>query len=149
MMQPDGETQGGASESLNNQNDGNATGSGESSGDMTQDTTGMEAGDLEGDIVEGAGEESEFEAIFDPRRFEGPQGDTDLQLEPDSGENPLQEVESSENPTGQVTVPYNEVFGDYSAAASEALDRGYVPLGLRDVIRSYFTSLAPSGSGGE
>ena len=40
-------------------------------------------------------------------------------------------------------VPYNQVFGNYAEAANRALDPGYIPLGLRDVVREYFTSLAP------
>jgi hypothetical protein len=40
-------------------------------------------------------------------------------------------------------VPYNEVFSDYSEAANRALDQDYIPLGLRDVVRDYFSSLEP------
>ena len=43
-----------------------------------------------------------------------------------------------------MTVPYNQVYSDYANAANHALDSGYVPLGLRDVVRDYFTSLEPS-----
>jgi hypothetical protein len=42
-----------------------------------------------------------------------------------------------------VTVPYNQVFSDYSNAANQALERDYIPLGLRDVVRDYFSSLEP------
>lgn len=40
-------------------------------------------------------------------------------------------------------VPYQDVFGDYSEAAYEALDSEYIPLGLQDLVRSYFSSLEP------
>jgi hypothetical protein len=40
-------------------------------------------------------------------------------------------------------VPYDQVFGDYRDAAYQALDEDYVPLGLRDTIRDYFSSLEP------
>jgi hypothetical protein len=45
--------------------------------------------------------------------------------------------------TGEVTVPYNEVYTAYSDAAYEAVDSGAVPPSLRDIIRSYFSSLEP------
>ncbi len=41
------------------------------------------------------------------------------------------------------TVPYQDVFGEYSDAAFEALDSEYIPLGLQDLVRNYFTSLEP------
>jgi hypothetical protein len=43
----------------------------------------------------------------------------------------------------QSLVPYDQVFGDYRDAAYQALDEDYVPLGLRDTIRDYFSSLEP------
>lgn len=41
------------------------------------------------------------------------------------------------------TVPYNQVFGDYRNAASEALADDYIPLGMKGYIRDYFSSLEP------
>ena len=53
----------------------------------------------------------------------------------------------SENPTPfddeRSVVPYTRVFGDYRDAAYEALDRDYVPLGLKGFVRDYFSSLEP------
>lgn len=53
----------------------------------------------------------------------------------------------SENPTEfndeESLVPYDQVFGDYRDAAFDALDDGYVPLGLRSFIRDYFSLLEP------
>ena len=40
-------------------------------------------------------------------------------------------------------MPYNQVYSDYEGAVNEALESGYVPLGLRDVIRQYFSRLEP------
>ena len=40
-------------------------------------------------------------------------------------------------------VPYAEVYASYSAAAAEALEREYVPAGLKDYVREYFTQLEP------
>jgi hypothetical protein len=66
-----------------------------------------------------------------------------MQLDPDASDSPTEQGEFTENPDGQVTVPYNQVFSDYADDANRALDSDYVPLGLRDVVRNYFTSLEP------
>ena len=66
-----------------------------------------------------------------------------MTLESGDENQPLVEGEFSENPTGEVSVPYNEVFSDYSDAANQALERDYVPLGMEDVVRDYFTSIEP------
>jgi hypothetical protein len=44
---------------------------------------------------------------------------------------------------GAALVPYSEVYASYSAAAVEAMEREYVPSGLRDYVREYFTLLEP------
>jgi len=67
-----------------------------------------------------------------------------MALEPDSSSAPVVEGEFAQNPAGESVVPYNEVFADYANAASRALESDYIPLGLRDVVRDYFTSLEPS-----
>jgi hypothetical protein len=41
------------------------------------------------------------------------------------------------------TVPYHQVFGDYRAAAHEALSGDYIPLGLKGYVRDYFSALEP------
>lgn len=86
--------------------------------------------------------QGQFEAIYAPQRIGG-EGGAEIILETDPGDLPAIEGEFAENPFGQSLVPYNQVFGDYQNAANRALDSGYVPLGLRDVIRDYFTSLQP------
>lgn len=40
-------------------------------------------------------------------------------------------------------VPYADVYGNYRDAANQALDQGYIPLGMRGFIRDYFSSLEP------
>ena len=84
-----------------------------------------------------------FEPIYAPQRIGGAASGEQLVLEPDTENAPVVEGEFSENPNGTASVPYNEVFRQYLDAASRNLDTGYVPLGLRDVVRNYFTSLEP------
>jgi len=38
-------------------------------------------------------------------------------------------------------VPYTEVIQDFIEFAIEALDRTYVPIGVKDYVRDYFASL--------
>ena len=53
----------------------------------------------------------------------------------------------SESPTEfrdeESLVPYEQVFGDYRRAAYIALEEEYIPLGLREYVKDYFTSLEP------
>ena len=41
-------------------------------------------------------------------------------------------------------VPYQDVFTDFENYAQTSLDRGYVPLSVKDYVRDYFSSLNPS-----
>ena len=43
-----------------------------------------------------------------------------------------------------VVTPYDEVFTDFERYAQTSLDRGYVPLSVKDYVRDYFSSLDPS-----
>jgi len=86
--------------------------------------------------------QTEFDEIFVPETIDA-EGTSNLLLEPETGDQPAIEGEFQENPTGETTVPYNQVFSDYANAANRALETDYVPLGMQDVIRDYFTSLEP------
>ncbi len=116
---------------------------GEAPGSQAGDTTG---GEDTGQEQQGGGEaggEDQFEEIFAPRRPNVEIGDTEIILEPDAGDVPLAEGDFTDNPFGNVTVPYNQIFPQAYDRANEALDQDYIPLGMRDVVREYFTSLAP------
>ena len=43
----------------------------------------------------------------------------------------------------QALVPYYEVYYEYLDAANQAIEQSYVPSGLKDVVREYFTRLEP------
>lgn len=92
--------------------------------------------------------EGEFAEVYAPQRAGG-EGGPQLVLEPDGSGQPVVEGEFSENPTGEALVPYSRVFGSYRRSASRALDRSYIPLGMRDIVRDYFSSLEPRAAGGE
>ncbi len=40
-------------------------------------------------------------------------------------------------------VPYTEVYASYSTAAVAAMDRAYIPAGLKAYVKTYFTNLEP------
>lgn len=125
---------------------GQAGQAGNQAGSMTDDTAGAAPGQIEAEgSSDQLGGQGEFEEVFPGRRPGGDDTGIDVQLDPGEGDVPLEEGDFTENPEGDVTVPYSEVFADYENAANAALDRDYVPLGMRDIVRDYFTSLAPNG----
>lgn len=87
--------------------------------------------------------QGEYESLYDPRRIGGAANGPESFLESGSDNAPVVNGEFAQNPNGAATVPYNQIFRAYADAASRNLDTGYVPLGLRDVVRSYFTALEP------
>ena len=91
----------------------------------------------------GAGE-IRYEAIYNPSGIAGG-GSEEIRLRTDAGDQTLAEGDFDDNPLGESRVSYDTVFNDYQNAANRALESDYVPLGLRDVVREYFTSLDPNG----
>ena len=45
--------------------------------------------------------------------------------------------------TDPALVPYYDVYYDYLDAASETIERSYIPPGLKDYVRDYFSRLEP------
>ncbi len=132
----EGETQGSGTSGAGTQegNDGQDQGGGESG----------EAFNAEDSEETTPGEERTYEPVFAPRRLDEVTGGSDIvELETDTSGDILREGDFLENPIGASSVPYDQVFSDYENAANTALSQTYIPLGLRDVVRDYFTSLAP------
>jgi hypothetical protein len=121
-------------------------GAGDQAGDLSQNSAGGQGGETSdtNNNPDGGGVR-EYDPVYAPNFIDGNNNDgQDIQLETKDGDQPLKEGEFQENPNGNVTVPYNEVFSDYANAASRALNQDYIPLGLKDVIRTYFSSLDPN-----
>lgn len=87
--------------------------------------------------------EIEYEAIYSPSGIGGG-GQDEIRLRTDPGDTTVAEGEFDDNPLGESRVSYDTVFSEYQNAANRALESDYVPLGLRDVVREYFTSLEPA-----
>jgi hypothetical protein len=93
--------------------------------------------------ADGQGETS-FESVYAPNAIDT-EGQGSVILEPDASDAPVTEGNFQENPTGESSVPYNQVFRSYEDAANRALENDYVPLGMQDVVRDYFSALQPAG----
>lgn len=87
----------------------------------------------------------ELDEIYAPR-IEGSAGDVDALsgIPTDEGESQIRrERQPLPGGTGAARVPYTEVFPAYREAASAAMEREYVPPGLRDYVKEYFSRLDP------
>ena len=43
----------------------------------------------------------------------------------------------------QSSVPYDTVYADFVTRAQQALEGSYIPLGMRQYVRDYFSALEP------
>lgn len=127
----------------NSQTAGAGSGDGESNNASLEGGGGEDEGAETDNQATGDGT-SQFEAIYNPVGIEGG-GANEIELESDASDQSLAEGDFEDNPLGQSRVSYDTVFSDYQDAANRALESDYVPLGLRDVVRDYFTSLEPAG----
>lgn len=145
----DGEDSGSEDEMNSGQgeNSGEGGGSGDSQAQQTtQEIVGSQSPDQAADTGSDASQEGEYEAIFAPQNSDNvPTGNDNVELEADSSGAPSIEGEFQQNPDGTSNVPYNQIFTDYADVANSALENGYVPLGVRDVVRDYFISIEPTG----
>lgn len=116
-------------------------------GEGGQPGEGPDPGQLAGETPRGGGApdggETPYDDIYAPQRISG-EGGEDVDL-PGSqpGDATGMEGDFAENPTGEAGVPYTSVWGDYSRSVNEALETGYIPLGMRALIQQYFSRLDP------
>jgi hypothetical protein len=119
-----------------------ASGAGDGEGSQTQSGFSGDNSPMDTNNNPDGEGEREFDSVYAPQRIGG-DSDSSVTLESGDENQPLAEGEFSENPTGNASVPYDEVFSDYSDAANQALENDYIPLGMKDVVRDYFTSIEP------
>jgi hypothetical protein len=120
---------------------GAGSGEGESTGQEGQ----TEAG--EGAIPQnnrpGQEGESEYESVYVPQRLGEDEGEGERVGLPGEDEGPYRETPRDVDEEGEALVPYDQVYGDYSQAAAEALEGSYIPLGIKEYVRAYFSALEP------
>ena len=121
---------------------GQGAGEGEASNISLPGSGGEDQGVETNNQTTGAGEIN-YAAIYSPTGIDGG-GDSEIQLRTDATDQIMAEGSFDDNPLGESRVSYDTVFSDYQQAANRALESDYVPLGLRDVVRDYFTSLEPN-----
>lgn len=76
----------------------------------------------------------------------GEAGDIDFIPGQESGEGQAQSRQERQplpGSPGRATVPYTQVLPAYREAAGAALEREYIPPGLRDYVKEYFSRLNP------
>ncbi len=108
---------------------------------------GPDGGQVAGERPRGGGApdggERPRDEIYAPQRIGG-EGGEDVDLPSDQpGAATGVEGDFAENPSGEAGVPYTSVWADYSRSVNEALESGYIPLGMRALIRQYFSRLDP------
>ncbi|MBN1953617.1 MAG: hypothetical protein JW900_01090 [Anaerolineae bacterium] len=90
---------------------------------------------------EDAGSDAPYDELYVPERLKSDGTEIDIGREGDEGL-------PSDNTTrpllpGESIVPYSEVYADYASEAAAALEGSYIPLGMKQYVRDYFSSLQP------
>jgi hypothetical protein len=143
-------SQGGQGQSGQGQGGQGQGGQGQSGGGTKADQlppgTGQgEAGRPEGEARPG-GEDALDQQVFVPWERRPGSGEEVTLPGQDSGQGES-EVRERENPlpgsSEEALVPYYEVFYEYLDAANQAMERTYVPSGLQEYVREYFSRLEP------
>ena len=60
-----------------------------------------------------------------------------------NGEQSSTTTNTDANNTGSSLVPYEQIYGQYKDQAGNALDSDYIPQGYKDLVKDYFTDIAP------
>jgi hypothetical protein len=119
---------------------GPGAGSGTSMGEENPTGTGTPSGGL--NKKQGSErKEGEYEKIFTPKTLGG-EGDTSqiTGKKNNSGNSEKVNTEKGINVRGEA-VPYNQVLGSYKQKAAESMGSSEIPEGMREIIKSYFSSL--------
>jgi hypothetical protein len=122
---------------------------GAGAGEMSDEFGSMGAGEGEEGIGDepggsgaGSGQGSGDEAIYDPLLSSS---------SPDfvPGQTPFDPNETFENPAldspygNEAQVGYKQVYAEYQERATQTLQNTYIPAGLKDIVKDYFSALAP------
>lgn len=91
---------------------------------------------------EDAGTGAPYDEVYVPYRFDEEGAGVDVGREGDEGM-PVGGAPLPAPEEGRAGVPYREVYAEYAAQAGAALEGSYIPLGLKQYVRDYFSSLEP------
>ncbi|MFQ6101286.1 MAG: hypothetical protein ACE5OS_08630 [Anaerolineae bacterium] len=91
---------------------------------------------------EDAGSGAPYDEVYVPYRFDEEGAGVNVGREGGEGV-PTGGVPLPAPESGRASVPYREVYADYADQAGAALEGSYIPLGLKQYVRDYFSSLEP------
>jgi len=121
---------------------GSGSGHGDSDSEGGQGTPGSPGGPIPPNQPGQSGQ-TPYDPVYAPERLGGEDGErVDLpgqdQGGPDTGETVRHTLDE-----GRALVPYDEVYTEYREQATSALENSYIPRGLKEYVRTYFSSLEP------
>ncbi|MEW8955717.1 hypothetical protein [Clostridium sp.] len=121
---------------------GSGTGSGAGSGSGNGSEGISEYGSGISNKSPGQGSEGEYEKVFKPSRIGG-EGEKEILNGKINNKGKGQSSLSDKRGVGSLgeMIPYNEVIGEYSEKAMEDIEDFDIPEGMKDLIKSYFSSL--------
>ena len=85
-------------------------------------------------------------SVYAPRERMATNGDKLYIPGQDTGQGETQAHEQRDplpGAAGPALVPYDQVFSSYLDSANQAMDQSYIPSGLKDYVRQYFSELEP------
>lgn len=149
---PASENQGGENQAQPSGSDAQqsgGSGAGDEGSPAGSDTATGTEGEQPGEVNNAPGDDDmrEYDPVYVPQRI-GEDGAADPEVSlsgevsNDDGET-IDQTDFNETFSGESQVPYNRVFQQYQREAQRALESDYIPIGVRDIIRAYFSSLEP------
>ena len=91
---------------------------------------------------EDAGSGAPYDEVYVPDRFDEEGAGVDVGREGGEGV-PVGDAPLPAPDGGRASVPYREVYAEYADQAGAALEGSYIPLGMKQYVRDYFSSLEP------
>jgi len=91
---------------------------------------------------EDAGTGAPYDEVYVPGRLDAEGAGVDVGREGGDGV-PVGDVPLPAPAGGGANVPYREVYAEYADQAGAALEGSYIPLGMKQYVRDYFSSLEP------
>lgn len=91
---------------------------------------------------EDSGTGAPYDSLYVPGRLGGEGSEVDIGRPGDDGL-PVGDSPVPNPLDGQARVPYRDVYAEYAGQAHAALESSYIPLGMKQYVRDYFSSLEP------
>ena len=93
---------------------------------------------------EDSGSGAPYDQVYVPGRLEGEGEGVNVGRPGSEGDGvPVGDVPLPAPQNGGANVPYQEVYADYAEQAGAALEGSHIPLGMKQYVRDYFSSLEP------